>query len=478
MTHTQAWRQFRAGMVAADAVAIFLTYVLADMLRCHLWMQTDWPELVPIGAGEYLSSVRIHMKVLALLPIGWPVILGFLGWYEPRWRPLGWLARTTVAGTAVLALLMAGLALLFERELYPRAQIGFVAALLPATTLMVRGITGLAGRWIGSRHRRHVLIVGTSREAVRLRRLLRTVALGRPTVAGHLRGPWETDPARIETGAIIGDLDRLGPILDDQVIDEVIFSAPLEQLSVVLPYVRQCEEVGVTAHVQAESMACHSLPEMVDFHGVPLLTYSPARHSPELLSIKRVLDVVVGVIGICLTAPIMLICAIAIKVTTPGPLLFRQCRSGLNGRPFMMCKFRTMEPDAEARQSDVEHLNESDGPTFKIPKDPRMTWIGKILRKWSLDELPQLFNVLQGDMSIVGPRPPIPSEVKEYDRWQRRRLSMRPGLTCLWQIKGRHELGFDEWMQLDLFYIDHWSLKLDFLIMCRTVTTVLAGTGA
>jgi exopolysaccharide biosynthesis polyprenyl glycosylphosphotransferase len=479
MTHLTAWRQFRAAMIATDALAICLTYVLADILRCHLWMRTDWPEMVYVGPPlEYVSSVRIHMKVLALLPIGWPLVLAWLCWYEQRWRSWQWLVRNALAGAALLAMLMAALALLFERDLYPRAQIGFVIALLPATTLAVRGISILAGRWLGGRQRPHVIIVGTSREAVRIRRLLRSISLGRPMVLGHLRAPWETDPARIETGAILGPMSELGPILDSQVVDEVIFSVPLEQYPQILPFVKSCEEVGVAAHVQAESMTCHSVPEMVDFHGLPLLSYVPARHSPELLALKRAWDIVIAIIGIILTAPIMVVCAALIKLTSPGPILFRQRRSGLHGREFQMYKFRTMQPDAEAKKALVAHMNQSDGPVFKIRDDPRATRVGRVLRRWSLDELPQLFNVLLGDMSVVGPRPPIPAEVVQYDRWQRRRLSMRPGLTCLWQIKGRHRIAFDEWMQLDLFYIDNWSLKLDFLIMCRTIPTVFGGTGA
>lgn len=143
-----------------------------------------------------------------------------------------------------------------------------------------------------------------------------------------------------------------------------------------------------------------------------------------------------------------------------------------------MLKFRTMELGAEAKQTELAKMNEVEGPVFKMENDPRVTTVGKFLRRWSLDELPQLFNVLKGDMSIVGPRPPLPSEVVRYDRWQRRRLSMRPGLTCIWQVKGRHRIGFEEWMKLDLFYIDHWSLKLDFFILCRTISAVLSGSGA
>lgn len=462
-------------MIAADAVAIFLTYVLADFLRCRFYMGVDWPELLP---GKISSVREVHMKVLALLPIAWPPILWTLGWYQLRWRSLGWLIRTAAFSGVILALLMAGLALLFVREAYPRAQIALMMALVPATTLMVRGITGVVGRWISSRQQRHVLIVGTGREAVRMRRMLRTAALGKPMVLGHLRGFWETDSAEMGTGAVLGEIGQLASILDDSVVDEVIFCAPLEALPELLNYVRVCEEIGVTAQIQVDSLQCHSSPEIVNFQGIPLLTYSPVRHSPELLSIKRALDVTLAVIGIIVTAPIMLLCTAAIKLSSTGPIIFRQRRSGLNGREFHMFKFRTMYADAEARLHELEDLNEVTGPVFKIENDPRVTPVGRFLRRWSLDEFPQLFNVLKGDMSMVGPRPPIPAEVAQYDRWQRRRLSMRPGLTCLWQIKGRHRIGFDEWMKLDLFYIDHWSLKLDFLILFRTVSAVLSGSGA
>lgn len=461
-------------MIAADAATIVTTYLLADVLRCHLWLGEDWPELHPV----FGSTERIHMKMLVFLPFAWPFILSRLGWYEQKWRRWHWAARHAVLGTLVLGLLMSALALLLERGRYPRAQIGIVALLLPATTLAMRGITTLIGRREGGRRQRHVLIVGAGRDAVRLRRLLRTAAFGRPSVVGHLRPPWETSDSWVETGALLGGIDALGPILDDRAVDEVFFSVPAVHLGEVLPLVRLCEEVGVTVHVQAESIVCHSIPEMVDFHGVPLLVYAPARHLPEMLAVKRALDLLLASVLILLTGPIMLLCALAIKLTAPGPVLFRQRRSGLYGRPFDMYKFRTMEPDAEARQAEIAHLNEASGPVFKVRCDPRVTWVGSFLRRWSLDELPQLFNVLRGEMAIVGPRPPIPAEVEKYDRWQRRRLSMRPGLTCLWQIKGRHRIGFQEWMQLDLFYIDHWSLRLDFLIMFRTIPTVLGGTGA
>lgn len=469
------WRQFRVGMIAADALSIFLAYMIADIIRCRLYMGVPWPELLP---GKVSSVREVHMKVLAFLPIAWPLILSLLGWYQQRWRPLSWLVRSAIIADVVLALLIAGLALLFVRIEYPRAQIGFMLLVVPATTIAVRGITGIAGRWISSRQLRHVLIVGTGRDAIRVRRLLRTAALGRPVVLGHLRGFWEEEGAEIATGAVLGGIEELSRILDGNVVDEVIFCAPIETLPKLMTYVQLCEEIGVSAQVQVESLTCHSTPELVNFHGIPLLAYSPVRHAPELLSIKRTADVIFAVIGIILTAPIMLLCAIAIKASSHGPVIFRQRRSGLNGREFAMLKFRTMLPGAEDRQAELATMNEVEGPVFKIENDPRVTGVGRFLRRWSLDEFPQLFNVLKGDMSIVGPRPPLPSEVVKYDRWQRRRLSMRPGLTCIWQVKGRHRIGFEEWMTLDLFYIDHWSLKLDFLILCRTISAVLSGSGA
>lgn len=475
MTHASLGRQRRALLILVDAVAIVAAYVFADMLRCRFWMQADWPELI----DGRISSVRIHIKILVFIPVVWPIVLHRLGWYDTRRRTAHWLLRTAAAAGALLGLFMAAIALLLERDLYPRFQIGLMAVTAPVVALSVRAAAQRMGRMLGGRSHRRILFVGVGREALRIRRLLRHAALDRPFIVGHLTGPWDTDDTpRVPTTAILGGVDHLSRVLTDHVVDEVIFAAPIEALAQVLPFVAQCEEIGVTAQVPAESEACRIVPEAINLHGIPMLSYSPVRHTPELLTVKRAVDVLIAVIGIALLLPIFLGCAIAIKLSSPGPVLFRQRRSGLNGREFLMLKFRTMSADAEQRRAEVAHLNESDGPVFKATNDPRRTAVGAWMRRWSLDELPQLLNVLVGDMSIVGPRPPIPEEVKQYDRWQRRRLSMRPGLTCLWQIRGRHRVGFDEWMKLDLFYIDYWSLKLDFLIMWKTVATVLSGSGA
>jgi exopolysaccharide biosynthesis polyprenyl glycosylphosphotransferase len=210
----------------------------------------------------------------------------------------------------------------------------------------------------------------------------------------------------------------------------------------------------------------------------PALSFGVVHHSRSALFLKRVLDVVCASALLLLLSPVLAIAAIASKLDSAGPVLFRQKRCGLNGRIFDVLKLRSMHVDAEMRRAELVALNEMDGPVFKIRNDPRVTRVGRWLRRLSVDELPQLWNVVRGEMSLVGPRPPIPGEVDEYDVAQRRRLSMRPGITCLWQVEGRNTIGFTEWVQLDLDYIDRWSLLLDFTILLRTLPAVVKGTGA
>src|SRR5262249_1206676 len=194
--------------------------------------------------------------------------------------------------------------------------------------------------------------------------------------------------------------------------------------------------------------------------------------------VKRGVDLVVSLAVFLVTLPIQLLAALAIKLSSSGPIFFRQTRCGLNGRHFTLLKFRTMQNGAEERLPEISHLNELAGPGFKSSHDPRLTFVGRVLRRLSIDELPQLANVIVGDMSLVGPRPPLPEEVARYEPWQRRRLSMSPGLTCLWQVSGRNDVDFDRWMELDLKYIDTWSPMLDLKILLKTVPAVLSGKGA
>ena len=274
-------------------------------------------------------------------------------------------------------------------------------------------------------------------------------------------------------------LSALPRLLTEQPIDEVTFTVPAERLRELRDVIALCDEHGVTTRVVADFFPHeHSRVHFDRFGDLPMLTFSITPASDLQLIVKRVADVLLSAASlIALSAP-MLVVAALVKFTSPGPVLFRQQRCGLNGRLFTCHKFRSMVADAESKQRGLEHLNEKDGPAFKIGDDPRLTPVGGFLRRFSIDEWPQFWNVLKGDMSIIGPRPALPAEVSQYKIWQRRRLRMRPGLTCLWAIRGRDGLDFESWMQTDLEYIDRWSLLLDLQVLARTIPIVLAGKGA
>jgi exopolysaccharide biosynthesis polyprenyl glycosylphosphotransferase len=215
-----------------------------------------------------------------------------------------------------------------------------------------------------------------------------------------------------------------------------------------------------------------------EIESVPLLTFTTIPTNEAALAVKRLSDIVISAGALILLSPLMLVAAAVIKLTSPGSVFFVQKRSGLNGRIFDFYKFRSMYRDADQRKDELRARNEMDGPVFKIKSDPRITPAGRFIRKSSIDELPQLWNVFKGDMAIVGPRPPVPAEVEKYERWQRRRLSMKPGITCIWQVSGRNMIKFNDWIRLDLAYIDNWSLWLDLKILIKTVPAVLTGKGA
>jgi exopolysaccharide biosynthesis polyprenyl glycosylphosphotransferase len=208
------------------------------------------------------------------------------------------------------------------------------------------------------------------------------------------------------------------------------------------------------------------------------LHFSSVAFKPHQLAMKRLFDITVSAVALWMLLPVFAVVALLIKLTSRGPILFKQVRVGLHGKPFNMLKFRSMVVNAEELKAKLAAQNEMSGPVFKMKNDPRITWIGRFIRKYSIDELPQFINVLRGEMSIVGPRPPVPGEVAKYEAWQRRRLSVRPGLTCIWQVSGRNQISFEEWMYLDMQYIDHWSLKSDLELLLRTVPVVITGRGA
>ena len=275
---------------------------------------------------------------------------------------------------------------------------------------------------------------------------------------------------------VIGSIKDLAGILDKNVVSEVIFILPRKWLPILEDYIGICEKVGVKATVAIDLFNTSiAKPIIKDLRGIPLLTLDTTSYDVIHLFIKRLLDIFISLIALISTLPVFIISVIAIKLTSPGPVLYRQKRCGLYGKVFTIYKFRTMIVDADKMIEKVRHLNESKGPVFHSRNDPRVTPVGRILRMLSLDELPQLINVLKGDMSLIGPRPAIPEEVEKYERWQRRRLSFRPGIVCTWQVNNRFQPDFQQWMQMDLDYIDNWSMSLDIKILLKIFPALFRG---
>jgi exopolysaccharide biosynthesis polyprenyl glycosylphosphotransferase len=273
---------------------------------------------------------------------------------------------------------------------------------------------------------------------------------------------------------------NLANLIDINVIDEVIYCKNEIDQSNLKRIIHDCEEVGVVFRMQSQLFSMPSTKTHLNhFDEIPFLTFDNTPSDHFALRIKNSFSTLAAFIILVIWFPAMLLIGVLIKLTSHGPVFFKQKRVGLRGRTFYMYKFRTMVFNAEALKESLITSNEADGPVFKIKNDPRITKIGKFLRKTGLDELPQFINVLIGDMSLVGPRPPIPSEVAQYERWQLRRLSMKPGITCTWQIEpNRNDISFNEWMKMDLNYIDNWSNKLDLVLFFKTIRTVVKGTGS
>ena len=342
-----------------------------------------------------------------------------------------------------------------------------------------------AGRVVGVVRREfvapyHVMVAGTGERALRLAKALEVSPEYRVRLRGFLSEE-PNPPTEINLGAIykVWPVDQLPAILREHVIDEIIFAVGSESLANLEEIFLLCDEEGVRTRVAVDFFPhVNSTVSLERFGETPLLTFSAAPSDEVRLLMKRATDVVIAAAGLVVLSPLMALIALLVRLTSRGPAIFRQVRCGLNGRRFVFYKFRSMVENAEDLKAQLAHLNTRDNVVFKIPDDPRLTAVGRYLRKFSVDEWPQLWNVLRGDMSLVGPRPAVPSEVDQYKCWQRRRLRMRPGLTCLWAISGRDQVDFETWMKMDMQYIDNWSLALDWKILLQTIPRVLTGHGA
>lgn len=328
---------------------------------------------------------------------------------------------------------------------------------------------------------RHILIVGTDRKAREFITLIEKYKSWGLKVVGMLKLSDEDSNIADNGYKILGRLDDLVEICKRTTIDEVVFCVPAVSLSHLEEYVQDMEEMGITTRMVMDFYDLKGPKrELTLFHGeIPILTFYYRAFNADHLLMKRCLDIVGALVGLCFTGLLFPFIALAIKMDSPGPLLFGQKRVGERGRTFTCWKFRSMYTDAEERKKELMHLNEMNGAIFKIKNDPRITRVGTFLRKTSLDELPQFWNVMKGEMSLVGTRPPTPNEVAAYENWHRKRICIKPGITGMWQISGRNEISdFDEVAKLDIEYIEKWSLWLDIKIICKTFQAVLARSGS
>ncbi len=430
-----------------------------------------------------LLSMRLtvsHFVELALCWMVWRTIFYYCGLYTWQHveRPRAVAGRVALA-TAISSCVAGGVVgSMWHHGHALRAGIYFWIAATGGTLLSRAGI-GLFQVYVRPRlrRRRYALIVGAGARAAQCFDELKLHPEWDYKCVGYVDGTGAEVPG--QHWPLLGRIGDLEDILMKRVIDEVVIALPVRtQYGAIDRTIAICKRVGVQVQYcedmfEAHAAHCHRDPfdeQRVILKMVP----DDYRHR-----IKRSIDALGALVGLILCAPLFLVVAIVIKCESRGPVLFRQERYGLGKRTFWIYKFRTMVLNAEAAQAALEHMNENSGPVFKIFKDPRITKVGAFLRRTSIDELPQLFNVLKGEMSLVGPRPLNLRDVGRFSKaWLMRRFSVKPGLTCLWQISGRSQVSFDRWIELDLHYIDHWSLEMDLKILARTIPAVLKGTGA
>jgi exopolysaccharide biosynthesis polyprenyl glycosylphosphotransferase len=457
--------------MGADALSATLLFLGVSIFRFG-----------PASWLTYWSDLGVDARVAALLyGSGWVAVLLLFGLYRLRAR---WSARTEVVDVAraVLVLAVSTFVLLFWLKL-PNVSRQFLLLLFPAQVVLTIA-SRFALRWTFATararglSRRFMLVVGTGAEAESFADRIEARREMGLHVIGHLGEPDGGRRSRPLRRPILGRLEDIEAVLHASVVDEVAICLASEQLALVEPITRLCEDEGRIVRIPASATGL-TLPgaRIEQFDGIRImsLVYGPDRVLALLA--KRALDIVLSVVGLVLLSPLFLIVSLILIVAEGRPVMFRQVRVGLHGRPFTIAKFRTMTADAEARYEDVAALSDTRGAAFKMKNDPRVTRVGAFLRKTSIDELPQLWNVLRGEMSIVGPRPAPPREVAEYDVWHRRRLSMKPGITGLWQVEARFDEEFDRRARLDLTYIDRWSIWLDLRIIARTIPALVANPG-
>jgi exopolysaccharide biosynthesis polyprenyl glycosylphosphotransferase len=461
---------------------------LVIMAACFfLATYETYSDVCPLSFSDCLS-VRVKLSnffIFGFFLLLWHGLFALCGLYQSKRlssarRETAEVLMATFAGSIILF----SLGWMFRIVLITPKFIALFwvasAFTIVAGRLAVRSV--LKALRLKGRNLRQLLIVGTNQRAVEYAKKIESRPDLGYRIVGFVENGWSDNQTFHRSGySIVTDFEKFPDFIRKQVVDEVMICLPMkshyEKSSEI---VKICEEQGVIIRFLSDFFnleLARTRSETLDGDSVITISTGAMRGRPLL--VKRGIDILFSLIVLLLAAPCLIIVALLIKLTSPGPVFFTQERVGLNKRIFGLYKFRTMVAGAEKMQKELEQLNEASGPVFKINDDPRITWIGKYLRKTSVDELPQLLNVLQGEMSLVGPRPLPVRDYEGFDEdWQRRRFSVRPGITCLWQVAGRSSIPFEKWMELDMEYIDKWSLGLDLRILAKTIPAVLKGSGA
>ena len=459
----------RLGLMVADGASATVVFLLVSRIR--------------FGDGQWLGiwqQLGIDIRLAAaLFGVAWVVALWYRGLYRLRAR---WRLQTEALDIIRATILVAAFGL---SALFVVKQVD-VSRLFLLTLFIVQPLVAFAGRaslragfgWL-RRHgynARFMLVVGTGKLAQNFADLVESRVVLGLRVIGHLSLPGELAP--VVTRPIVGTVDDMATIFHSDTVDEVAVCLEPGSSAYLEPVIRLAADEGKAVRVPVDPLrGALSGASEEEFEGMVVRSLVHDGQREVGLALKRLIDLVGAVVGLIVLSPLLLIVAVALRAREGPPVLFRQTRIGLHGRPFTIYKFRTMVADAEERLDEVAHLNERSAVAFKAANDPRITGFGRTLRRSSIDELPQLWNVLVGEMSLVGPRPPLPGEVDLYDIWHRRRLSMKPGITGLWQVEARRDPDFDRWVERDLSYIDRWSLVLDLRILARTIPAMLRGEG-
>jgi exopolysaccharide biosynthesis polyprenyl glycosylphosphotransferase len=442
-------------------------------------------------AGQELSSLLQssftgrEIASVVVLGLGWYFVFASCIRYETnRFTTLAHQLGSLLQATTLAAAVLFVVAVVFG--------LGHVSDIIILYFWIATSVLGIATRVLlrfmlrrarkTGMNRRHIVIAGTNEESIEFA----TRLMAHPELGFGLRGFLAEKPGAeslMLAGRkvkVLGSLRDIQAVLEHQIVDEVMVCLPLlDHFEDICRIVKLCRDRGVVVRIESDLLDAKLFAgaEVETFEGRPVVTFFRQRRLGQL-ALKRVLDIVASSVLLLVLSPVFLIIAAAIRIESPGPVMFAQERIGMNRRRFRLLKFRSMVVDAEAKKAALASQNEMGGPVFKMKNDPRVTRVGRFIRRTSMDELPQLVNVLKGEMSLVGPRPPLVSEVERYDWVHRKRISIKPGITCLWQISGRNNIPFERWMEMDRQYVENWCLWLDVKILCKTVPVVILGSGA